>query len=525
VSLRVHADGFLRLESVLFLLSAGSLVALSTELHERFGFHIEARDVAVDDGLPDDAGRGLGTEVVFVVELVHHLHHVLGGQAGVFDVCHLVTAAVFHVLVGDEVVLRGEVVELSARVSMGDGDLDGLAVERLGEVDRVPDRLLRLAGKAKDEVGVDDEAEVVAVLDEVAGALDGGAFFDVFEDLWVAGLEADDQKAAAGFLHGLEGVAVGGDARGAGPGDAEGLQLGAELDGAGLLDVEGVVVEEELLDVREVLFGPLHLSGDIVGGALAPGVAGEGLGPEAEGALRRAAAGGVERDVRVQQERHVVAGDVHVALVDLGGPGHGVQILDLRTIGIVLDDAAGVLVGDAEDLIQRLAVGVLDDGEVELAAADEVDDVALVEGAIRVRGDRRPDEGDPDGWIRFLDGLSEGMVAGPADGRGEEDEELVTLGDLDGLFGGDVMRRSIEEARAFEHTGRIGEPDWIPVGLDLAGCGPAGAGAAIKVLEGGRVQEQCLKRHGLILHFTIQLPIFGADSEVPAMVPAGSKWP
>src|SRR6202012_57135 len=124
----------------------------------------------------------------------------------------------------------GEVVELGARVSVCDRDLNGLAVEGLGEVDRVADRLLGLARQAKDEVGVDDEAEVVAVLDEVACALDGSALLDVLEDLRVAGLESDDEQTAAGFLHGLEGLAIGGDARGAGPGDAERLELGAELD-------------------------------------------------------------------------------------------------------------------------------------------------------------------------------------------------------------------------------------------------------------------------------------------------------
>ena len=172
-----------------------------------------------------------------------------------------------------------------------------------------------------------------------ARALNGGALLDVLEDLRIAGLEADDEQAAAGFLHGLEGVVIGGDARGAAPGEAEGLELFAELDGAGLLDVEGVVVEEELLDFREVLLGPFEFGGHVVGGALAPGVAAEGLRPEAEGALRRATARGVERDVGMEQEGHVVARDVHVALVDLGGPGHRVEIFDLRAVGIV-DDLA-----------------------------------------------------------------------------------------------------------------------------------------------------------------------------------------
>jgi len=43
----------------------------------------------------------LGRKIVFVVKLVHHLHHVVDGQAGILDVGHLVAAAVFHALVGD----------------------------------------------------------------------------------------------------------------------------------------------------------------------------------------------------------------------------------------------------------------------------------------------------------------------------------------------------------------------------------------------------------------------------------------
>ena len=161
-----------------------------------------------------------------------------------------------HRLVGDEAVLLGVVEELGAGEGVRDGDLDGLAIELLGEVDGVADGLAGFAGQAEDEVAVDDEAELVAVALEVECALDGGALLDVLQDLRVAGLVADDQQAAAGFLHGFEGVVVGGDARGAGPGEAEGLQLLAELDGAGLLDVEGVVVEEELFDVGEELLWP-----------------------------------------------------------------------------------------------------------------------------------------------------------------------------------------------------------------------------------------------------------------------------
>ena len=103
----------------------------------------------------------------------------------------------------------------------------------------------------------------------------------------------------------------------------------------------------------------------------------------------------------MQQEGHVVARHVHVALVDLGGPGHRVQVFDLRAVGVV-DDLAVLLVADAEDLVERLALRKLDDRVIELAAADEVQRGALVEGAVRVGGHRRADEADVDGGIGAL---------------------------------------------------------------------------------------------------------------------------
>ncbi len=266
---------------------------------------------------------------------------------------------------------------------MGDRNLDRLAIQDLGKVDRVADRLFRLAGQAENEVAVNGQAEVVAVLGEGARALNGCALLDVLEDLRIARLEADDQQTASGFVHRLQRVVVGGHARSAAPRNAERLQLLAELDGAHLLNVERVVVEEEFLHFREVLLRPFHLGRNIISRPLAPRMPAQGLRPQAERALRRAAARGVKRDVRMQQERHVVARHVHVALVDLGGPGHRIQVFDLRAVGVV-DDLAVYLVADAENLVQRLALRELDDGVVELAAADEVERGALVQRAVGV---------------------------------------------------------------------------------------------------------------------------------------------
>jgi len=183
------------------------------------------------------------------------------------------------------------------------------------------------------------EAEFVAILGELAGALDGCAFLDVLENLLIARLIAHDQQPASGFFHGLERFKIGRDARGTRPGQAQRLQLGAQFDGAGLLQVKGVVIEEKFFYVRPVLFRLGHFSCDVVGGTLAPRMSAERLRPEAEGALRRASARGVERHKGMQQKRHVIAPDIQVAPVHIGHVRQRVQILNRRTVGIVHDDA------------------------------------------------------------------------------------------------------------------------------------------------------------------------------------------
>ena len=251
------------------------------------------------------------------------------GRSGILDLRHLMSAFVDHLGVGDhEAVLHRVVVEFGARVGVSHRHLNGLDVEFLGEVDGVANGFAGLAGQSQDEIAVDDQTELVAILGELAGAFDGRALFDVLEDLRIARLVADDQQPAAGFLHRLEGFVIGGDARGAGPGQAQRLQLGAQFDGARLLNVESVVVEEKFLHVRPDCFGLRHFGGDVVGGTLAPRMSAQRLRPQAERALRRTSARGVERDVGVQQERHVVARDIEVALVDFGDVGQSIQIAE-----------------------------------------------------------------------------------------------------------------------------------------------------------------------------------------------------
>jgi hypothetical protein len=136
-------------------------VALRTELHKGASFGVEARNVTIDDRLPDDAEDGPGTKVVFVVKLMHHLHDVVDRKAGVLDVGHLVAAAVFHLLISDETIFLDEVEKLGAGKGMGDGDLNGLAIELLGEPDGVAYGSPGFTGKAEDEITMYDEAKVL----------------------------------------------------------------------------------------------------------------------------------------------------------------------------------------------------------------------------------------------------------------------------------------------------------------------------------------------------------------------------
>jgi hypothetical protein len=136
---------------------------LGAELHEGASFAVKTPDVTIDGGLPDDAEDLFRTKVVFVVKLMHHLHNVVGRKARVLYVCHLVAVAIFHLLVGDETILLGEVEEFGAGKRMGDGDLDCLAIELLGELNGVADRFLGFAGDSKPTISNLQPASFIAL--------------------------------------------------------------------------------------------------------------------------------------------------------------------------------------------------------------------------------------------------------------------------------------------------------------------------------------------------------------------------
>ena len=105
--------------------------------------------------------------------------------------------------------------------------------------------------------------------------------------------------------------------------------------------------------------------------------------------------------------------------------------------------------------------------------------------------------------MAVFDGLGDAHVARKSWSAREQHEQFIVLTGADRLFRRDVVRRGVEQARAFEHSGRIGEPDRIPVGLDLTRGGPARTCAPIEILKRRRIQKQCFQWHMVSLYFSI----------------------
>ena len=103
----------------------------------------------------------------------------------------------------------------------------------------------------------------------------------------------------------------------------------------------------------------------------------------------------------------------------------------------------------------------------------------------------RADKGDLDVRVDVLDPLHQPDISGKPGSARVEDQELVITSDLDRVFCGDVVGWGIEKARTLQHSGRVSQPDGVPVGLNLAGRGPTRTRPAIEVLKRWWIQKQC----------------------------------
>src|SRR5690348_5172209 len=121
--------------------------------------------------------------------------------------------------------LQQLVVHFCPWVTVRQGNLDGFTVEFSRKIDGALDGFRRLTRQADDEVSVDRDAEFLAVLRKPAAHLCRCAFFDVFQDLIVAGFKADDEKSSAAVSHGLQSFIIAVNAGRAGPAETQRLEL------------------------------------------------------------------------------------------------------------------------------------------------------------------------------------------------------------------------------------------------------------------------------------------------------------
>src|SRR5947209_7475479 len=167
---------------------------------------------------------------------------------------------------------------------------------------------------------------------------------------------------------------------------------------------------------------------------------GVGLGPEAERTLCRATARGVERDVRIQQKRNVIAAEI--------------EIVDDRSLRVVL--VCSVLAeNNTWNLVERLAQGEIANLIIELAFDHEIDRFGGAKAFFGPNGYVRSYKGHLELRIHILHHFRNPDVDMEA-GRGrKEHQELVIGSHCDRLFDADLVGRSIQDLAAGDHSGRI----------------------------------------------------------------------
>ena len=176
---------------------------------------------------------------------------------------HAVLVDEFRVLNVEPAFLHRLVVQEGAGVWGGKRDLDGVRVDLFGEFHCFLQGFLCLAGQADDEGAVDFDAELVAVSGEALGDVYAHAFFDVVEDLLVAGLVTHEEQAQAVFFQDFQGFVWHVGFGVAGPGDAELAEFDGDGLGAGQVISEGIVVEHEFLHLGEEFFRAFDFGDDV----------------------------------------------------------------------------------------------------------------------------------------------------------------------------------------------------------------------------------------------------------------------
>ena len=100
---------------------------------------------------------------------------------------------------------------------MRDGNLDRLHIQFLSKVQRPLDCFFRFTRQANDEISMNLDPDLLAILRELTRMFDRRAFLDVFQDLRITGFISDNEETRARIGHCLQRFIVAGHARRARP--------------------------------------------------------------------------------------------------------------------------------------------------------------------------------------------------------------------------------------------------------------------------------------------------------------------
>src|SRR5205085_1488893 len=346
-------------------------------------------------------------EIEAPIELLYRLEDLGVPEVWVMQRSDLHAALVDQVGVAlvEPAILKGLPVEIGAGIGRGERHLDRVRVDVGGELDRLLDRLLRLARQAQNERAVNRDAELVAVLCETPRDIDPHALLDVVQDLLIAGFVADQQQpqavVAQDFEHRARHVRFGV----ARPGDAQLAELLRDCLGPRPVVGEGVVVKEEFLHLWEVVPSEADLFDDMLDAAHSISMPTDRLRPQTEGAFRAAAAPGIERKIRVLQITDKVILDSQIPLVDFGHKGQPVHLLEHRARAVVDNDTIAVTVAEPVDVGKTPPLGDFLDREVEFLARDKIDGARCGQAWLGLDRDLSADEPDLQMRISVLERL------------------------------------------------------------------------------------------------------------------------
>ena len=185
-----------------------------------------------------------------------------------------------------------------------------------------------------------------------------------------------------------------------------------------------------------------------------------------------------------------IFGDVEIALIDRRHERQIVHVVQDFAIDVMDDDAFGVAVGDAFHVRPVAAVGDFFDGEIELVAGDEVDGRGRGERFLRFDRDLGADETDFRARIDFLDHLGRLHVRLERRRRGVEHDQVFAADVAFDVLEGEIVRRRVDQLRAFDECRGLGQPCRIPERAHFALHLVARAGAAVVAVKGWSLQKE-----------------------------------